>query len=245
MIPKLNQTHRLVTPELHDAFTAFSTDTSLFCLPITITSEALTSLPPIPFTSQSFYASLSQLSSILKPQTPQYLLFRRDDSSLVALTYIPSNAPVRAKTLFASTRATLVRELGSEKFATTVFATEEDEVVGEGAWRERDAEAGGGGQREELMDAKERELASVRRAEEEARSSTAGRDIGIGGARGNGPAGGSTMKVQMPTDDEALEALKGLQPGGLVQLVRFILFAFLPLKAIAVLVSNSRANLVM
>jgi len=233
---------RPVTPELHDAFTAFTTDSSLFCLPITITSEALTSETPIPFTSQSFYASLSQLSSILKPQTPQYLLFRRDDSSLVALTYIPSNAPVRAKTLFASTRATLVRELGSEKFATTVFATEEDEVVSEAAWRERDAEssskAGGeNGQREDLMDAKERELASVRRAEEETRSSTAGRDIGIGGARGNGPAGGSTMKVQMPIDDEALEALKGLQPGNLVQLVRFTFgFSFFWfLQAVAVL----------
>lgn len=165
----------------------------------------------------------------------------------MALTYIPSNSPVRAKTLFASTRATLVRELGSEKFATTIFATEEDEVVSEAAWRERDEESsskagGGNGQREELMDAKERELASVRRAEEETRSSTVGRDIGIGGARGNGPAGGSTMKVQMPIDDEALEALKGLQPGSLVQLVRLLSFWFC--HGLAVLgVQNSRANL--
>lgn len=159
----------------------------------------------------------------------------------MALTYIPSNAPVRAKTLFASTRATLVRELGSEKFATTIFATEEEEVVSEAAWKERDAETsrktgGGNGEREDLMDAKERELASVRRAEEETRSSTAGRDIGIGGARGNGLAG-STMKVQMPIDDDALEALKGLQPGSLVQLVRLHSFLFCSLfflQAVAV-----------
>lgn len=227
-----------VTPELHDAFTAFTTDTSLFCLPITITSESLTPLSPVPFSSPSggsFYASLSQLSSVLKPQTPLYLLLRRDDSSLVAVTYIPTNAPVRAKTLFASTRSTLVRELGSEKFATSVFATEEDEVVGQEAWRERDAErsskglggggvgngGGGGTRREDLMDDKERELELVRRAEDEARSGTAGRDIGIGGGRGNGPGSGSSMRIQMPVDEEAKAALTGLQQGGLVQLVRF------------------------
>lgn len=220
-IYKLTQ---IVTPELHDAFTSFTSDSSLFCLPITITSESLTPLPTIPFTSSSFYASLSNLSSVLKPQTPLYLLLRRDDSSLVALTYIPSNAPVRAKTLFASTRATLVRELGSEKFATTVFATEEDEVVGESAWKERDAEksgkaggAGNGFRREDLMGEKERELELVRKAEEEARSGTLGRDIGIGGSVGSGIP--SSMRVQMPADEEAKAALTGLQQGGLVQLV--------------------------
>lgn len=172
---------------------------------------------------------------MLKPQTPLYILVRRDDSSLVAVTYIPSNAPVRAKTIFASTRSTLVRELGSEKFATTVFATEEDEVVGQEAWRERDAERSskglggsgiGGTRREDLMDKKERELELVRRAEDEARSGTAGRDIGIGGGRGNGPGSSSSMRVQMPVDEDAKTALTGLQQGGLVQVVRLPLFGY-------------------
>lgn len=141
---------------------------------------------------------------------------------------------MRAKTLFASTRATLVRELGSEKFDGTIFATEEDEVVGEGAWRERDAEKSGsaaGGERERLMDDKERELELVRRAEEEARSSTLGRDIGIGGSvatgGGVGNSSGSSMRIQMPVDEEAKGALTGLQQGGLVQLVRLFFFFFL------------------
>lgn len=102
--------------------------------------------------------------------------------------------------------------------------------MGEDAWRERDAEQNGkAGARESLMDDKERELESVRRAEEEARSGTLGRDIGIGvsafGGRGNGGVGGagngSSMRVQMPVDEDAKEALTGLQQGGLVQLVRF------------------------
>ncbi|GAB1210409.1 hypothetical protein APSETT445_009201 [Aspergillus pseudonomiae] len=173
-------------------------------------------------------AQESRLSSVLQPKTPIYLLLRRPESgssSLVALTYIPSNAPVRAKTLFASTRATLVRELGSEKFASTVFATEEDEIVGQEAWKERDAEKNGSSksrsQREELMGEKERELEAVRRAEDEARSGTPGRDIGIGGsfARRNGSIGApSSMQYKMPVDDEAKNALRSLQPGDLVQL---------------------------
>ncbi|KAB8253043.1 hypothetical protein BDV35DRAFT_375478 [Aspergillus flavus] len=218
-----------VSSELHDAFNNFASDSSIFCLPVNITAESLTPLSPIPFSSPgAFYPSLSQLSSVLQPKTPIYLLLRRPESgssSLVALTYIPSNAPVRAKTLFASTRATLVRELGSEKFASTVFATEEDEVVGQEAWKERDAEKNDSSksrsQREELMGEKERELEAVRRAEDEARSGTPGRDIGIGGsfARRNGGIGApSSLQYKMPVDDEAKNALASLQPGDLVQL---------------------------
>ncbi|KAH8429426.1 Twinfilin-1 [Aspergillus melleus] len=224
-----------VSPELHNAFNRFTSDSSLFCLPVTITNESLAPLSPIPFSApNAFYPSLSQLNSVLEPKTPIYLLLRRPEagsSSLIALTYIPSNAGVRAKTLFASTRATLARELGTEKFASTIFATEEEEVVGEGAWKERDAEKNGSGaggfQREDLMGEKERELEAVRRAEEEARNGTPSRDIGIGGsfARGSGgnsPFGGGNRALQMPVDEDAKEALRSLQQGGLVQLVGFL-----------------------
>lgn len=119
--------------------------------------------------------------------------------------------------LFASTRSSLVRELGTEKFDTTVFATEEDEIVKEEAWKERDGDSAGVG-REELMGEKERELEAVRRAEAEARSGTPQRDIGIGGTFG--PGSGSGMRVSMPVDEAAKTALKELQDGGLVQLVR-------------------------
>lgn len=114
--------------------------------------------------------------------------------------------------------------MGSEKFSTTIFATEEDEIVGENAWKERDAEksgktGGNGFSREDLMGDKERELELVRRAEEEARSGTLGRDIGIGGSVSVGGGIPSSMRVQMPADEDAKAALTGLQAGGLVQLV--------------------------
>lgn len=72
------------------------------------------------------------------------------------------------------------------------------------------------------MGDKERELELVRRAEEEARSGTLGRDIGIGGSVSVGGGIPSSMRVQMPADEEAKEALTGLQAGGLVQLVSYI-----------------------
>lgn len=151
----------------------------------------------------------------------------------MALTYIPSNAGVRAKTLFASTRATLTRELGSEKFITTIFATEEEEVYGAEAWKERDLEGNGGSKaafkREELMDDKERELEAVRRAEDEARHGTAGRDVGTGGSLGrvSGIATGGGMKMKMPVDEDAKNALRNIQEGSLVQLVKFSFFFYL------------------
>ncbi|KAL2856889.1 hypothetical protein BJX68DRAFT_263421 [Aspergillus pseudodeflectus] len=213
-----------VSQELHDAFTAFASDNSAFCLPVTITGESLTPLATLRFSGAgAFYPSLSQLSSVLEPKTPIYLLIRRPESSsssLIALTYIPSNAGVRAKTLFAATRATLVRELGSEKFGETVFATDEDEVVGEKAWKDREAEkngsaTSGGYRREDLMGEEERELEAVRRAEEVARSGTPRRDIGIGGTFARGP---SRMRIEMQVDEDAKSALQNLQQGGLVQL---------------------------
>lgn len=221
--------HPLTTPpvssELQDAFTRFSSDSSTFCLPVTITSESLTPLDPIPFngssaTSDAFFTSLPQLSSVLQPKAPIYLLLRRpttSSSSLIALTYIPSNAPVRPKMLFASTRSSLVRELGTEKFDSTVFATEEDEILGQEAWKERDGDSAGVG-REELMGEKERELEAVRRAEAEARNGIPQKDIGIGGTFG--PGSGSGMRVSMPVEEAAKTALKELQEGGLVQLVQ-------------------------
>ncbi|KAJ5940314.1 hypothetical protein N7516_000482 [Penicillium verrucosum] len=213
-----------VSSELQDAFARFNSDSSIFCLPVTITAETLTPLAPITFqgspSENDFFSALPQLSSVLQPKTPIYLLIRRPSTAstaaLIALTYIPSNAPVRAKTLFASTRSTLSRELGTEKFASTVFATEEDEVLGQDAWRERDGEGPNAISREDMMGEKERELEAVRKAEAEARNGTPGRDIGIGGSFG--PGTGSGMRVSMPVDEGAKSALRDLRDGGLVQL---------------------------
>lgn len=122
---------------------------------------------------------------------------------------------MRSKTLFASTRSTLVRELGSEKFGDTVFAVDEDEVLKETEWRERDAdkstmgagaedEADGERRRQDLMGEQERELYLLNKAEAEARTMSHRRDIGIGGDSG-------VDGKQMPTGDGVKEAWAEVQ----------------------------------
>jgi twinfilin-like protein len=82
-----------------------------------------------------FSSDLSQLSSLLSPTAARYVLLKiapGESDGYVAVTYVPNGAPVREKMLFASTRLTLVRELGIERFRETLFATEAAELTAEG-----------------------------------------------------------------------------------------------------------------
>ncbi|KZZ87250.1 Actin-binding, cofilin/tropomyosin type [Ascosphaera apis ARSEF 7405] len=227
-----------VSPELRDAFTKFLQTPSSFCLPVTISSEALVPLDAIAFPSDissssknEFYTALPLLGSVIQPKTPLYLILRRTSTpqtneSFIALTYIPSNSGVRSKTLFASTRATLVRDLGSSYFPTTVFAADEEEVLSEHVWRERESDvlsASGSDKvaeekRKEMMGEQERELYALRRAENETRNLRR-RDIGIGGSIGKeGGAGdgevGGARGVPFPVGEGVEDALKGLETEG-------------------------------
>ncbi|OAX84299.1 hypothetical protein ACJ72_01341 [Emergomyces africanus] len=223
-----------VSSELQDAFNTFVSTPSHFCLPVTISSERLIPLEPISFPLSSadndtkFSNSLLLLAPHVQPQTPIYLILRRTTGSnaLIAVTYIPSTSPVRAKTLFASTRATLVRELGSEKFTSTIFAADAEDVLDTAVWKERDADrnAATGGvvgdgeaesRRDDLMGKEERELSEVRRQEEQARSMTRRRDVGIGGTIGRGNGSGES-ELHIGIGDGVKEALQQERASGSV-----------------------------
>lgn len=131
---------------------------------------------------------------------------------------------MRQKTLFASTRASLVRELGSEKFSETLFLTEKEEVLDPKTWADAepssgtDASGGGGGGsagNTALLSVEERELQAVKRAEEEARHGTRGRDLmnegGSGGAVSLGGGGSGTHGVSMNVSDEARDGLAAVK----------------------------------
>ncbi|KAF7846034.1 hypothetical protein BT93_L5514 [Corymbia citriodora subsp. variegata] len=199
--------------ELLEAFTSFTSDTSLFALPITIHSEKLSPLQPIPFTSSSFESSLPSLKSHVQPKTPIYLIVRSAPGSsgtLIAVTYVPSTAPVRSKMLFASTRNTLVRDLGLEKFSDNIFATDDFEVLDLQQWQARNkiAQSKANGTNTDIMTTEERELQSVKRAEEQERHGTSGRDL-MG-------AGGSGNRLAMKITDNAKAALEKLSEEGTV-----------------------------
>lgn len=110
--------------------------------------------------------------------------------------------------LFASTRLTLVRELGREHFRETIYTTTRDELTPEGFEKHDKHE-----QLEAPLTEEERSLEGVKQAEaiEGARGGTASREIPMG------------QRMAMPVLDDALAALKELAPDGgrsLVTLVR-------------------------
>ncbi|OCL01878.1 actin depolymerizing protein, partial [Glonium stellatum] len=137
--------------ELHAAFqTLLNTPTQRGLL-ATISNEAIVPTATIPSTTPSFLTDLKNLEPHLTPTTALYIILRRSDNppsttsttttttpDLVAITYIPPTAPVRQKTLLASTRLTLTRALGRDHFADTLFATEAAELTAEG-WRRHEA----------------------------------------------------------------------------------------------------------
>ncbi|CAK7201520.1 Twinfilin-1 [Sporothrix eucalyptigena] len=189
--------------ELVAQFNTLLTSDRHFGLLVTITGEALTPLELLtPSGSASEANFFSNVDSLLVPRLqekqPLYILLRRYDTSpyLVAATYVPDAAPVRQKMLFASTRLALVRELGSEHFRKSLFATTSDELTGAG-FRKHDAH--------EALDAplteEERELGAVKRAEQEAGRGTATREIHL------------SSNFKMPLTEDALSALKDLNGG--------------------------------
>lgn len=211
----------IASQDLQDAFSSFTSDQSVFALPVTIISEHLQPLEAVPFGSSSdLKSALPSLDQHVQPRTPIYLLMRDapNTSTLTAVTYIPTNAPVRSKTLFASTRATLVRELGIEKFQDTLFCTEIDEILDPKQWsgRKNDKEAQAADSA--LLSTEERELQGVRRAEDEERFGTKGRDVGVGGTIGEVQAG-NRLKMKIADDGkDAVELLRTSAEGEVVQL---------------------------
>lgn len=173
------------------------------------------------------------------------------DDGLTMVTYIPSSAPVRAKMLFASTRTTLLRELGPERFqgkGRNLLLTEQSELLDVREWDargregegQRGGEEGGGrGGAEGVLTSQERELRDLKRAEEVERGAgTKGRDLmgsaGSGAGFGNGDEAEMTKAWKMKVDKGVSTALTQISDGlgkegdggRLVQLVRLMLNRF-------------------
>lgn len=107
--------------------------------------------------------------------------------------------------LFASTRLTLVRELGTEHFSSTLSATSKSELTAEG-WEQQVAR---GGLAAPLTE-EERSLEGIKEAE-------AAESMGTGMRKGGHVVAGG---VRMPVEGGVAGALKGLgSDGGLVILV--------------------------
>ncbi|KAH8150355.1 uncharacterized protein LAJ45_05566 [Morchella importuna] len=154
----------------------------------------------------SFESDLSQLDALLKDNEAAYIILRRredpDPAPFISIAYVPDSANVRQKMLFASTRNTLLRELGTERFGESIFATVKEELTAEGFKRHDAHEAKPAPLTEEEMT-----MAAVKEAEYEASTSTSARKSHV------------SSGIKFPVSQEAIEALTNL-PGGFITLVQ-------------------------
>ncbi|KAI9826328.1 MAG: Twinfilin-1 [Thelocarpon impressellum] len=193
--------------ELHRSFNELLSSPSQRGLLVGIRDERLVPLETIPSTSADFSSDLSAVVSRLKDDNATYVILRRYSDvpdGLVAVTYVPDIANVRQKTLYASTRLSMVKELGTERFRETLFATTKEELTAEG-FHLHDKH----GELKAPLTQEEQGLEDIKEAEATASRGTAARSSHV------------SSGVMFPITNEALRALKDMEAGGynLVQLM--------------------------
>ncbi|KAH6898246.1 hypothetical protein B0T10DRAFT_543244 [Thelonectria olida] len=185
--------------ELQAEFNSLLSSNDTFGLLATIEKEALVPVATIPSSSSSFADNLTGLEPHIKPDAALYIILRRFDSApkFLAVTYVPDGARVRQKMLFASTRLTFVRELGTEHFRETIFVTTAAELTAKG-FEKHDAHT----KLDAPLTEEEQTLGEVKRAEQEAGSGTGTREIHL------------SKSLAMPVSEDAISALKDIGTGG-------------------------------
>ncbi|KAI0054174.1 actin depolymerizing protein [Auriscalpium vulgare] len=153
-----------VSDELSSAFAEAVTSRNVRFLKISIRNETLvpdSTVAP----SGKLEDDLKQLQNLLEESIPAYMLVRLDDppSSWLAVHYVPDSAKVRDKMLYASTRNSLTKSLGSTHFSDTIFATSRDDITPEAYAAHRRHLAA-----PKPMSAREKEMAEVKEAERQA-----------------------------------------------------------------------------
>jgi len=191
---------RVASQELVSQFNDLLSSDSHFGLLATIESESLkpvSLLSPVS-PSASFSENLSTLTPHLSPTEALYIILRRHDTApkLIAVSYVPDAAKVRQKMLFASTRLTLTRELGSEHFRETLFVTDAAELTAAG-FEKHDAHV----KLDAPLTEEEQSLGAVKRAEQEAGSGTGVKEIHL------------SNHMKMPLAEDAIAAMKELAEG--------------------------------
>ncbi|KAH8833968.1 hypothetical protein DL96DRAFT_1666909 [Flagelloscypha sp. PMI_526] len=159
-----------VSDDLTSRFASAVSDSgSIRFMKISIQNESLVHESSIP-SKGTFEDDLNTLQDILEDNTPAYILAKTDTpSDWLAVFYVPDSAKVRDKMLYASTRASLTKSLGSTLFSDSIFATSKADITPDAyAAHRRHISA------PKPMSSREQELADIREAEREAGSSYQG-----------------------------------------------------------------------
>jgi len=120
-----------VSFQLKSAFAQVQADESTRALFVTIRNESLEAADQLAISfSQSIPDEFGRLSDLVEPLVPSYILFRLQDlSQWMLVVYVPNEAKVREKMLYASTRATLTKQLGESNFVDSLFATSKEDLT--------------------------------------------------------------------------------------------------------------------
>ncbi|KAJ1723476.1 Twinfilin-1 [Coemansia erecta] len=134
-----------VSDSLAAVFVDALTGNSVRTIKVSISGETLEASATQPIEGD-FAHDFSRLAHLLEAAEPCYLLVRHDDDSSTAdplkskwllCTYVPDAAPVRAKMLHASTKASLTKALGESYFVDDIFGTTVDEFSLDGYHQHR------------------------------------------------------------------------------------------------------------
>ncbi|KAH9449697.1 hypothetical protein Pst134EB_020514 [Puccinia striiformis f. sp. tritici] len=185
-----------VSEALSTAFVdAVSNKASLRLILVQIENESLVpSLVRPPTDSKTEAEDFDLLADILHDDKPAYVLFRLGDDAdkdWLFISYVPDQAKVRDKMLYASTRATVSRQLGDSNFNNSMFATTKDELTPKGYMAHLASQKA-----QAPLTSRERELADIKAAEGADSSSmgTTIRSSNVWGSAGNTANGNLGLK---------------------------------------------------
>ncbi|KAJ1976590.1 Twinfilin-1 [Dimargaris verticillata] len=130
-----HQTGIQVSPALADAFAEAGQPTSDTRLIVVRITDAALSSTTVVAKSSDHDSDYTVVPLAIKDQQPSYLLYRLEpvpsvddngdqpsDDQWLLISYVPDDAKVRDKMIYAATQATLAKQLGTNKFAHTVCA---------------------------------------------------------------------------------------------------------------------------
>ncbi|KAL9548329.1 hypothetical protein MBANPS3_005735 [Mucor bainieri] len=194
-----------VSEDLSKVFTDAVSNGNVRILRVSIEHESLipNGTSPVQNDFESDYKQ--HIEEYLESTTPSYIFVRFDEKNAsgeykwLFLCYVPDNAKVRDKMLYASTRATLTRELGDYRFTDSIYGTDKAEFTWDGYKKHlahKNAEA--------PLTRREQELVEIKAAE----AATVSDYQGTATRKSYAPG------VAFPLTEKAIEALSELKKGG-------------------------------
>ncbi|KAI6009399.1 hypothetical protein F5J12DRAFT_37253 [Pisolithus orientalis] len=185
-----------LSAELTRAFSAAVETQNIRFIKVVIRNESLVPVTSVDVTG-SLEEDLALLDSRLAENDPCYILARLDDpsSEWLLISYVPDSAKVRDKMLYASTRNSLSKSLGSTVFTDSLFATSKADVTPEGYAAHKRHQAA-----PQPLSAREQEMADIKAAERQA----AGNVYEGSRARQNHLGDGKVVVLQIELSTETL-----------------------------------------